>query len=314
MDIQSATGNLTERRILVTGGTGFIGRPLVCALAAKNPASIAVLSRGSLLHERSDFESVVLDLADAASVSSWFHGREFDLVYHLAGVIDQSTRPGIYAEQLKCHVQATLNLVEALAGRVGRFVHVGSNAEYGAAPCPQAPNGPAWPNSAYGLSKHAASQLVLAKHCSENFPTVVARPFLVYGPGQGKKNVLGLALMAALGRRDFPTTLGRQTRDFTPLSKVVSELVELGFVPGVEGSAFNLCTGVELELREPLEMLQRVCPDFNPRFGDVPYRATELLHSSGVPFRSVTPDVVRQALLEFLQNVLSNPSILDSKL
>jgi len=190
--------------------------------------------------------------------------------------------------------------VEILATQVGRFVCLGSNAEYGAAPCPQSPDGPTFPNSAYGVTKLAATALVLAKAVSKDLPATVVRPFLVYGAGQSPRSFLAAALQAARAGREFPTSPGGQTRDFVFVEEVVTDLLEIARDAATLGRCVNSCSGQERSLRSVLELMQELYPTFHPVFGAVPYRPTELMRSCGVPYRLSAKAAGETALRRFL--------------
>lgn len=294
---------LEKKRVLVVGGTGFIGSYLTSALVDSGPASVSVISRsGSVAFNGVEVHRV--DAGDLMALREFAQSRDFDIIYNLSGKIDQSTAIGIYASQLASNTQTTINLAEAFSGRVGRFIQVGSNAEYGDAPCPQAPDGPALPCSAYGVTKLAASQVILAKAKSEGFPGLVARPFLVYGPGQSKNSFLEKAVEAAARMEAFDTTPGEQTRDFTPVQKVADELLQLSCPNNPTACIYNLCTGVPIRLRDALTMLKELRAGFTPNFGTVPYRKTELMASCGVAWMPWTELQAKGSLQNFLATKL----------
>jgi nucleoside-diphosphate-sugar epimerase len=302
--------DFSGKTLLLAGGNGFIGRHVARAAAAAGFREVVVIgrTRGVQSPESGVLPGVqlaTLDLLDPAATAAFFRARSFDFLINLAGKIDHANTPGIYCRQLEINLHTTLNLADATHGRVGRFIQVGSGMEYGTAPCPQTPDGPAAPASAYGVAKLAASQLILARARSEDFPGLVARPFTVYGPGQPDASFLAAALAAARAGGNFPTTPGGQTRDFVPVEKVAAELLALCSLPAdaAHGRVFNLCTGVELSLRRVLELLQEIYPAFSPALGAIPYRPTELMRSAGLPFIPWTPEQTESALRQFFAAV-----------
>jgi nucleoside-diphosphate-sugar epimerase len=242
------------------------------------------------------------DLADQESLKTALGGLGFDYVIHAAGVIDQGVRPGIYKEQLNSHLHATLNLVEAIdRSELKRFVQIGSNAEYGAAPCPNVPDGPTSPNSAYGVSKLAATRLILAKFLSERLPATVVRPFLIYGPDQGP-GFFFHALKAAREGLPFPTSPGLQTRDFVPVSWVVEDIMQAALDEGALGRVVNSCSGCERSIRSVLELTATIIPSFKPIFGAVPVRPTELMRSVGTPYQNRSQGTADSVLAAFIRD------------
>jgi nucleoside-diphosphate-sugar epimerase len=69
-------------------------------------------------------ETVSLDLLDRGAVLNFFQDRAYNFVFHLAWKIDQAIRPEIYTDQFRVHVESTINLIEAIAGKpLTRLMH-----------------------------------------------------------------------------------------------------------------------------------------------------------------------------------------------
>lgn len=291
----SHTNFFAGKRILITGAGGFIGAALAATVAEARPKILTCAGRSLVPPDCAvaNAQYVTVDLRSAEQTDQWARtlAHPFDVVFHAAGKIDQAVRPGIYAEQFALHADSTYHLMDALlqSGGWGRFVHVGSNAEYGDAPCPQSAETREEPNSAYGCSKLAATKLVIARGKSENLDTVVARPFLVYGAGQNPRSFLGAALSAAKTGSAFPTTPGEQTRDFVSVEKVVADLIAVADPANLSrGAVVNICTGVERSVKSILKQMQSAFPGFAPDFGAVEYRQAELMRSAGTAFRPIS--------------------------
>jgi nucleoside-diphosphate-sugar epimerase len=294
-----------DLRVLVAGGGGFIGRAVVRELLARGARDVTVLSR----HPGASppgCRSLGVDLRDRAATAACLAGTRFDLVINAAGTIDQSTTPTIYHEAFEQNFATALHLVLALqdAG-VGRFVHLGSNAEYGHAPPPHGSDTAERPVSAYGVAKLAATNLVRAKAHAEGFPGCVVRPFMVYGEGQSPRSLLSQVIDAARSRRELPTTPGEQTRDFVRVDRVARDVLAVAVAePFAPGAVCNSCTGVETSVRDVLAHLHARYPGFRPRLGAVPYRAGELMRSVGVPLGAVSAAEARGELFDFLHRAI----------
>lgn len=162
-------------RVLVTGGTGFVGGHLVEALRRQGHAVTALV--------RSPDKAAPLAALGATLVSGDLHTigtgalEGIETVYHLAGL----TAARNQAEFQRVNVDGTANLLKAAsAAGVGRFVFVSSLAAAGPAPAGHSRtlDDPAQPVTDYGRSKAAAEAVVRAGQV----PWVIVRPPAVYGP------------------------------------------------------------------------------------------------------------------------------------
>ncbi|MBF0156080.1 MAG: SDR family NAD(P)-dependent oxidoreductase, partial [Magnetococcales bacterium] len=175
------------KRILVTGGAGFIGSELTHQLAAAGHRVVVVdnLVNGkrenlaALLGDR--VQLIVGDIRDETTLGPLLQGVE--VVYHLACL---GVRHSIHSprENHDVNATATLSLLKlARQARVGRFVHVSSSEVYGTArQVPMTEEHPTLPMTVYGAAKLAGECYARAYQSTYGFPTVVVRPFNAFGP------------------------------------------------------------------------------------------------------------------------------------
>jgi UDP-glucose 4-epimerase len=146
--------------ILVTGGSGFVGRHLVAALAPDN--QVLSLQRHTLPREQS-VPGVEYLYRDLVSLDESDLPAGIDLVIHLAVLIDDPGGPNDPGpmELFHANVTATLRLLTiARELRIPRFVHGSSGSVYGASATPFSEDAPLHPSNSYGLSKRLAEELV----------------------------------------------------------------------------------------------------------------------------------------------------------
>ena len=176
-------------RILVTGGTGFLGSALVPLLAADGHA-LRILARGGAPRAESlGAEVVPAPLEDAEAVRRALEGVE--VVYHLAGRVsfDAEDPAALY----RLHVEGTRRLLEACAAaRVSRLVLASSSGTIGVSraerTATEADDHPIaavarWP---YYLSKIYQEKTALRFHRDTGLPVVVLNPSLILGPGDAR--------------------------------------------------------------------------------------------------------------------------------
>ena len=232
---------MSARRILVTGGSGFLGSALVKALVREGEA-VRVFddnSRGALRRLREverDIEFVNGDIRDAAAVDAAMRGVEE--VHHLAFVNGTATFYSAPDLVLDVGVKGIVNVIDACRHRgVGRLILASSSEVYQTPPrvptdesAPLVVPDPLNPRLSYGAGK-IISEMMAINHGRKRFERVlIFRPHNVYGPDMGFDHVIpqfAIRLKRALGKHTsgavaFPIQgSGQETRSFCHVDDLV---------------------------------------------------------------------------------------------
>lgn len=214
---------------------------------------------GTALREvaSSDFQSVPLDVRDAARVRAVVRELQPDEIYHLAGV----TRPASEgaAAFYAVNLGGTLNVLEAAREVRAAVLVVGSAYVYGAQRGPLSERAPLQPVNHYGASK-ASAELAALPYALSGMRVVRARPFNHVGPGQSPDFLLPtlvqqLARIEA-GRAEPVIKLGNldAVRDFTDVRDIVRAYPKL-LHEGDNGGVYNLASGRGVSVRELAELV-----------------------------------------------------------
>jgi nucleoside-diphosphate-sugar epimerase len=179
-------------------------------------------------------------------------------------------------EVFTAHSQGVINLIKVVnwAG-LKAFVQVGSSDEYGNAEAPQKESLREAPISPYSLGKTCATHFIQMLARTENFPGVVLRLFLVYGPGQNKNRFLPAIIEHCLNDREFAASEGRQLRDFCYVEDIVKGMLLAAVTEAAFGKVINLASGVPISIRKVIEMAMNLIKGGHPLFGEHPYRPGE---------------------------------------
>jgi UDP-glucose 4-epimerase len=258
---------LEGRRVLVTGGAGFIGSNLVRRLLREG-ARVTVLDdlfTGRLENlPASGFDFIEGSVCDAALVARVV--PEHAVVFHAAARnIVVSTRDP--RQDFETNIGGTLNVLlaaKAAEGKVERIVYTSSTSVYGNPRyLPINEDDHLSLLTPYAVSKLGGENYCMAFYESYGLPTSAVRYSNVFGPGQDPANpycgVVAKFIEALfLGRPPVIHGDGNQTRDFTFVDDAVEATVLASRYNRALGEVFNVGTGVETRVNELAQVLIRV--------------------------------------------------------
>jgi len=239
------------RRILVTGGAGFVGGALTQKLVEAG-ARVTVLDdlfTGKAETIPTGAEFIEGSVTDAKLVAELVAANS--LVFHLAArnIIASTKNP---RDDFETNIGGTLNvLLAARESKVDRIVYTGSASVYGnPRSIPINEDDFLVPLSPYAVSKLGGENYAQAFYESYGLPTACIRYSNVYGPGQRPDNpycgVVSKFLVDAHAGR--PLSIhgdGEQTRDYTYIDDAVEATMLAAIRPRAEGEVFNVGTGIE---------------------------------------------------------------------
>jgi nucleoside-diphosphate-sugar epimerase len=272
------------RRVLVTGGYGFIGSHTVDALLSRR-YTVGVLdnlSTGEATNLNGKVESHHGDIRDYDSVEKAVRG--YDAVIHEAALVSVTKSVEDPLTVSMVNVEGTLNLLRAaVKAKVKRFIFASSSSVYGESQMlPKNEDMKTEPVSPYGVSKLAAENYCRAFAKVYGLHTISLRYFNVYGPRQKYGPYSGVIpkFIRQVSRNEPPTIFGdgEQSRDFTYVGDVVqANLLSLGR-DVAKGEVLNVATGrpvtinrlasliIQLEGKTGLQPVH-----LRPRIGDIMY-------------------------------------------
>jgi UDP-glucose 4-epimerase len=273
------------RKVLVTGGAGFIGSHLVEGLlAAGNSVSVLDdLSSGREVNLAAVRDRITFhrgSITDPAAVGKAVEGAE--VIFHLAAL--PSVQRSVEAPLLSHDACAsgTLQVLDAARrGGVRRVVYAASSSAYGDTPgALRHETDPLAPLSPYAAAKLAGEHYCKAFTASYGLETVRLRFFNIFGPRQDPKNpytgviALFIAAMSA-GKRPTVFGDGLQSRDFTYVLNATQAVMKAADAPAAVAKVYNIGVGGNTTLLDLINGLnellgKRLEPVFQPaRAGDV---------------------------------------------
>jgi dTDP-glucose 4,6-dehydratase len=251
------------KRVLVTGGAGFISSGFVRHLLAETPYEVVSL-------DALTYAGNLENLADVISHPrlSFVHGdiRDRDLVREIVAGVDvivnaaaeshvqKSILEGA-SEFVTTNVEGTQILLDAVRETpVERFILISSSEVYGTARyAPMDEEHPLDPRSPYAATKAGADRLAFSYFVTYELPIVIVRPFNNYGPRQHPEKVVPRFVIQALS--DEPLTIhgdGHASRDWLYVDDDAEaiEAIIAADVDSLAGQVVNVATGVDLSVVE----------------------------------------------------------------
>ena len=260
--------------VLLLGASGFLGRHVRALLST----SVDLICPS---HDECD-----LVRSDVAALTRKLRRYRADAVVNCAGRVT-----GTGTDLVEAHTVATGKLIEAMAGAtpLARLIRLGSAAEYGPVPEPQAvrETDHAAPVSEYGISQLAATRLTEIAAADGRLDTVVLRVFNPVGPGLPETNVLGRAgmlLRTALRRGTEHVEMGLlpSHRDFVDVRDVALAVGYALRPADLTHRVINIASGRAVSIRDAIELLARTA-GFDGEIRDGSYHPTAA-RSAAVPW------------------------------
>jgi len=262
------------KKILITGGAGFIGSHLVRLLVNKYPGTMIVnldkltyagnLANLADIDKLPNYEFVKGDIVDEDFVMATFDAYRFDGVIHLAAEshVDRSiTNP---KEFIMTNIVGTVNLLNAaklywkdnFEGK--RFYHVSTDEVYGSL----GEEGkflettPYDPRSPYSASKASSDHLVRAYHHTYGLPVVISNCSNNYGPNQFPEKLIPLIINNIRHNRPLPVYgQGTNVRDWLYVEDH-AKAIDLIYEKGITGETYNIGGNNE---RQNIDIVKTLC-------------------------------------------------------
>ena len=258
-----------SRKILVTGGAGFIGSHVAEAHLDRGDRVWIIddLSSGRLENVPAGAEFHELDIADAR-VGDLIRTVGFDLINHHAAQIDVRVSVADPALDARVNVTGLLNILEAArASGTGRIIFVSSGGVVYGEPheIPTPERAPKEPRSPYGVTKLAGEHYLNYYREVHGMDCVALRYSNVYGPRQDPHGEAGVvAIFSQRLLRGEPLVIygdGEQTRDYIHVGDVVranlmAARMDLSPAPGLDSRAYNVGTGIETSVNGLADILE----------------------------------------------------------
>lgn len=245
-----------RKKVLVTGGAGFIGSFLCEKIVESTDWDLWVLDKltyaGKLenldsIRESPRFHFLRGDIADPVVVNELFERERFDLVANLAAESHVDRSIAEPSDFIRSNIVGTFQLLEAFRRGLprrpaSRFLQVSTDEVYGSLVGDRVADeeAPLTPNSPYSASKASADLLVRSYHRTYGLPLTVTRSSNNFGPRQHPEKLIPTVIRSALEDRPIPVYGdGRNVRDWIYVMDNAEGILE-ALRSGKSGEIYNI--------------------------------------------------------------------------
>lgn len=264
--------NLQGKKVLVTGGLGFIGSNL-CIELVKLGAQVTIVDNmlprqgGNLFNINDIKESVQVQFSDVRNqLSMNYLVRDVDYVFHLAGQVNHVDSMRNPLQDLDINCRGTLVLLEALRlhNKSARVIFAGTRGEYGSSVrLPVDEDHPTNPKGIYAVTNLTAEKMVVVYDDIHGIQGTCLRITNTFGPRHqmmhDEYGVFNWFVRKALDDAEIPVFGdGRILRDFLYVDDLVRCLLMVASTDGAYGEVFNVGTGIPISFQGLAETIVRV--------------------------------------------------------
>ena len=261
------------KKILIVGGTGFIGYHLIKYLKKKNFNLFSISTKKPQKKRRvKKVTYLIKDISKKNDIKSI--KEKFDNIINLSGYVDHSNKKLTY----NTHYIGCMNLVKYLKNtKIKSFIQVGSSLEYGKIRSPQREDKKTFKtHSIYSRSKLLATRYLMKEHKLKNYPVIILRGYQIYGPNQDNNRLISSVIFNCFKNKFFPCSSGEQLRDFLYIDDFIRAIYKALNNDKAIGNIINIGSGNPIKVKKVILLIQKMIKKGKPNFGKINLRKDEL--------------------------------------
>lgn len=254
------------KRVLIFGGTGFIGTHLIKRLMKDNYIVDCILynSKKKIINKKIKY--LKLDLTNNRLIEKKLK-QKYDYVINLMGYIDHSNSLKTSNYILNSHFLYLINIVNFfLKKNIKSFINLGSSDEYGSQPPPQNELMRESPETFYSLGKTCSTHYLLTMNKLFKFPCIILRLFITYGPFQSEERLIPYVITNCIKNKKFYIKNEDAERDFCFIDDVIDAILILMKSKNCHGNIFNIGYGKSYKIKKLIKIIQNYCKGGNAVF------------------------------------------------
>ena len=264
-----------KKKLLVIGGTGFLGSHVCREAIKKNYRVISVSTKKTKFNLIKKVKYIKCDISNSTTIKRKLN-FEVDYIINFGGYVDHSDKNKTY----QSHFKGCKNLIDFYQKKkIKKFIQIGSSLEYGKTKSPHKEKTMTKKvillKSIYAKSKLLSTNYCMNAFKKNFFPVIVLRPYLVYGPGQKIDRLIPFIISKSLTNKTFPCSSGVQLRNFLFVEDFVKAIFKTLTKKNVNGEIINIGSNNNLKVKKVILMIKNYLNSGKPMFGKIKLRKDE---------------------------------------
>lgn len=272
-----------NKKILITGVNGFIGKNLVEVLSNYNVSIYGIGRKPYKSNELARYYQ--FDITNYSILESVLKEIKPNLIINLASIVTASREYEFFFKMVNINLNVLYYFYKIWKKcnlKFDLFINFGSAEEYGNYSdiiCEE----DLWEksNSPYAVTKTAGTRFIYMVANNEFFPAITVRPSMLFGEYQSKRKLIPYVINLLIDNKEVELTNGEQKRDFLYVKKFCRLLLDLINSKKYKyGEIYNICSGIQFRLKDIILYIQRKLEisDSKILFGKLPYRNNEIMN------------------------------------
>ena len=262
-----------RKKILIIGGTGFIGYHLAnkCKKVSWEVISVST-KKPKLIRKIQKVKYLTCDISKKKNIHKKLLNYSFDFVVNLGGYVDHSNKKKVF----QTHLLGCKNLADFFLDKnLKTFIQLGTGLEYGKNINTHKESFKCNPKSNYATSKYKATKYLIKLFKKKNFPVIILSLYQAYGSHQDLNRLIPYTIINSLKNKTFNCSEGNQLRDFIYVDDLINLIIKALLNNRAKGQIFNVGSGYKIKIKELIKKIVFLCKKGNPIFGATKMRKDE---------------------------------------
>lgn len=264
------------KRILITGGAGFIGANFAYKFLDLGYDINLLEKQGVNLWRLEEIKEKIkihyVDLRNYKALETFIIKLNPQIILHFATYGAYQAKQQDINTTIDTNLLGTVNLVNASSKiKFECFINTGSNSEYGVKDKPMKETDLLEPNNLYGITKAATTMYCQDITRKLGLPIVTMRPFAVYGYFEEKERLIPTIIKSCLTNTELKLSSPKSVRDFVFIEDVIDAYLKaIENIQKVKGEIFNIGSGIQSTIDEVVNIIKKINQSIiEPEYGEV---------------------------------------------